>query len=141
MRKISIKKRLSWEEYALRLAEVAALRSEDPYLQVGACALRYDNSVASVGYNGAPPGIEIDWSNRDDRRKRVCHAELACLRFCSPGEIRLIATTISPCSECIKQISMYQIPKVVFREVYCRDEFAEELAREFKVELLLLKNL
>ena len=63
-------KRLDWEEYALELARVAALRSEDPFMKVGACVLRHDNSVAGLGYNGAPPGIEIDWSNRDERRKR-----------------------------------------------------------------------
>ena len=50
-------KRLDWEEYALELARVASLRSEDPFMKVGACVLRNDNSVAGVGYNGAPPGI------------------------------------------------------------------------------------
>ena len=47
-------KRPCWEEYALELAKVAAKRSEDPYLKVGASVLRYDNSVAGLGYNGAP---------------------------------------------------------------------------------------
>ena len=53
--------RLDWECYALSLARVASLRSEDPFVKVGACVLRYDNSVASLGYNGAPPKVNIDW--------------------------------------------------------------------------------
>ena len=58
-------KRPSWEEYALELAKVASKRSEDPYLKVGASVLRYDNSVAGLGYNGAPPNIEIDWDEME----------------------------------------------------------------------------
>jgi len=57
----------------MKLAFVASERSEDPYLKVGACALRADNSIAGIGYNGAPSGVEIDWSDRDDRRQRVVH--------------------------------------------------------------------
>ena len=129
--------RISWEEYALKLALAASLRSEDPYLQVGACALRHDHSVAALGYNGPPSGADIDWSNRDERRKRVIHAEINCLRYCRPGEVKFIATTISPCSECIKQIAAFGINKVVFGNIYERDSFAFELAKEFKIELIL----
>jgi dCMP deaminase len=120
---------------AAAVAETAKLRSEDFYIQVGACALRFDHSVAALGYNGAPPGIDIDWSNRDERRKRVLHAEWNCLKNCKPGEIWLLATSISPCSECVKQIAAYGIKKVVYRAEYERDSFAFELAKEFSIEL------
>jgi len=132
--------RISWEEYALELAEVASKRSEDPFLRVGAVALREDNSVISLGFNGAPPGKTIDWSNRDERRKRVCHAELACLRYCIPGEVKLLAVTLCPCSECIKQIAMYKISRVVFRDYYDKDDFAPKLAKEFGIELIQINN-
>ena len=78
--------RLTWLEYGMELAKTASLRSEDPYVQVGCCILRPDNSIASLGYNGAPPGVDINWSDRDDRRKRVIHAETNALRFIKPGE-------------------------------------------------------
>lgn len=128
--------RLNWEEYALKIAEAVALRSEDPYIKVGACALRYDNSVAACGYNGAPSGIDINWSDREERRKRVLHAELNALRYCKPGEISLMACTLSPCSECIKQIAAYQIPFVVYRNDYTNDSFGLDLAREFGITLI-----
>ena len=52
--------RLSWEEYALSLATVASLRSQDPYRKVGACALNSQNMVIGLGYNGLASGKEIN---------------------------------------------------------------------------------
>jgi len=134
------RQRISWDRYALELAKTAALRSEDPYKQTGCCVLRWDKSVASVGYNGAPRGIEIDWSNRDERRKRVIHAEANALSYCSPNEIMLLACTLLPCSSCFQLIAAYNIKIVVFEEVYKIDDFALTLAREFKIELVQLKT-
>lgn len=130
--------RVSWEEYALRMAEIAAIRSEDPYQKVGACALRYDNTVAGVGYNGAPAGININWSDRDLRRSFVVHAELNCLNFVKPGEVKLLALTLSPCNECLKTIAIKKIPLVVFRTKYTtNDAYLKtlEVANVFKIEL------
>jgi len=45
-------KRISWEEYALRMAQVASMRSEDRFKKVGACALDINNRVIGVAYNG-----------------------------------------------------------------------------------------
>lgn len=135
---LSMNNRLSWEEYALALAKVASSRSQDPFLQVGACALRYDHSVAAVGYNGPPPGIDIDWSDRDERRKRISHAENSCLRYVKPGECYLIAVTLSPCTNCVVQIASYGIKKIIYGEEYDKGENWKELAAEFKLEVIKL---
>ena len=127
--------RISCEEYALRLAETGAARSEDPFERVGACVLREDYSVAGIGYNGAPPGIKIDWTNRDSRRKRVVHAEVNALRYVRPNEGFLLACTLMPCQDCIKMVANYGIKRVYFREVYSRDGSAITLAKEFKIKL------
>lgn len=131
-------KRVSWEKYALELAKAAKIRSEDPYRKTGACALRHDKSVAAVGYNGAPSGVEIDWSNRDERRKRVIHAEINCLKYCRPGEIWLLACDLLPCRHCMQTIGAYGVKKVVFEEVYDKDDFSLTLANEFNIELIKL---
>jgi dCMP deaminase len=128
--------RLSWEEYALMLAKTAAQRSEDPYKKVGSCILRHDKSVCSVGYNGAPRGITIDWSNRDERRKRVIHSEINALAYCKPGEGWLIACTLLPCRSCLQAIAAHGIKVVVFEEIYDQDDFALRLAHEYKIELM-----
>ena len=131
-------KRLDWEEYALELARVASLRSEDPFMKVGACVLRNDNSVAGVGYIGAPPGIEINWENRDERRRRVVHAEVNALRYVKPGECKVLACNLLPCNECLKMIASYGIKKVIFSNIYDLDKSSLDLAKEFKIELIQL---
>ncbi len=127
--------RPTWEQYALMIAKVVAARSEDPYQQVGACILRKDHSVASVGYNGATPRIEIDWSNRDERRARVIHAEANAFRYLKPQEGFLLATTLLPCRNCIQLAASYGIEKIVYSEEYEQDDIAHNLCTEFDIKL------
>ena len=133
--------RISWKKYALELAKVASQRSEDPFVKVGAGALRKHNTGAGLGYNGAPAGVEIDWENRDDRRKRVVHAEVNALRYAQPGECKLIATTLLPCNECLRMISAYGIEVVIFDEIYQRDYSSLNLAKEFNINLLSIASI
>lgn len=132
--------RLDWEEYALELARVAALRSEDPFIKVGACVLRKDNSVVGLGYNGAPPSININWESREERRRRVIHAEVNALRYAKPGECNLLACNLLPCNDCLKMISSYGIKKVVFSKVYELDKSSLNLAKEFGIELIQITD-
>ena len=70
--------RINWDEYALSLAHVAKLRSEDPFRQVGACALDHENRVLGVAYNGLKSGTVVPekfWSDRNKRRPYKIHAE------------------------------------------------------------------
>ncbi len=128
--------RKSWEETALVLAEtIANCRSQDPYVQVGACAVMQDNSV-SLGYNGPPPGIEIDWSDRETRLARVIHAEVNALRSVGPGQCKFLAVTLLPCRNCMTFIASKGIKRIVFRDVYKRDKLAFSLAKEFGIELV-----
>lgn len=128
--------RPNWDEYALILAFAATFRSEDPFHKVGACALRHDNSIAGLGYNGALPGEEMDWSDRDARREHVIHAELNCLAYCRPGECRLLACTISPCNECLKQIARYGIKRVIYAQEYEKDKAAVRNAKLRGIEMI-----
>ena len=128
--------RASWDQYAIELARVAATRSEDPYMKVGACVLRRDHSVASLGYNGAPPGLEIDWSNRDERRRRVIHAEVNALRYTNPNECYLLACTLLPCNDCLKMAAAHGIKKIIYDEEYDKDPSSLSLAHEFNMELI-----
>lgn len=130
--------KISWELYALKLAEVAALRSGDPWRKVGCCLLRHDNSVASLGYNGFPAGMEEDWSDRTERLKYVCHSEANALRYVKPGEVKLAAVTLLPCNDCLKNFASYGIKQVVYKEVYDRDSSSLALAEKFGITLLQL---
>jgi dCMP deaminase len=127
--------RLSWDQYGMLLAHAAALRSEDPYIQVGAAALRSDHSVAGTGYNGVPSGINISWEDRDQRRKYVCHAEINCLRYAKPSEVETIYTTLSPCADCIKTIGAFGIKRVLFSEIYDKDNSCFDIGKVFGISI------
>ena len=128
-------KRIDWIRYALDLAKVAATRSEDPFVKVGATILRKDHSIASLGYNGVPSGVKINWGDRDERRKRVIHAEINALRYIKPEEGYILACCLSPCRYCVQAIASYGIKIVCYDEEYDKDEFAFELEKEFGVSL------
>ena len=51
---------LSWDEFFIGIAKLAAGRSKDPNTQVGACIVGNDNRILSIGYNGAPNGFPDD---------------------------------------------------------------------------------
>ena len=132
--------RISWEEYALRIADVASLRSEDPRTRVGCCLLRHDHTVASLGYNGAPSGVEIDWENREEKHKRVIHAEINALRMIKPGECYMAAVTHTPCNDCLKSLAAYGIKKVVYNVTYAstKNYDPHTIAKDFGIELVQL---
>ncbi len=106
--------RPTWEAYAMDLAWVASSRSQDPYVKVGAVVLRRDRSVASTGYNGPPPGVEIDWSDRASRRMLIIHAETNALRYTMPNQVRggLLAVTHHPCMSCLPAIAAFGLDVV-----------------------------
>jgi dCMP deaminase len=130
---------LTWEEYALKLAETAALKSKDPYVKVGCCLLRHDNTPV-LGYNGFPAGMEEDWTDRDERRKYVVHSETNALRYVKPNECYLAAVTLLPCNDCLKSLAAYGIKKVIYKDVYQLDSSTLELAAKFSIELKQLNS-
>ena len=132
--------RLTWDQYALNIAHAVKARSEDPFLQVGAVLMRPDHSIAAVGYNGAPPGVDIDWSDRDNRRAHVIHAEANALRFVRPGEVHTVASTTLSCAQCMLLLSSYGIHRVVYSNEldarYHDREFIVKLANECGIEIV-----
>lgn len=126
---------MKWDEYALSIAETVSKKSKDPWRKVGACILRSDNSVASVGYNGFPAGMSEDWSDRDKRRLFVVHAEQNALRYLRPNEGILAAVTTLPCNDCLRVLKSYGIRKIVYKESYDYDSSTLTLAKEFGIKL------
>ncbi len=103
----------------MRLAKTASERSEDPYHKVGCCLLRADHTVAALGFNGAPPGVDLAdevWADRDARRVWILHAEANALRYVKPGEVVLMASTMMPCSQCVLLAASYGIKEITYTE-------------------------
>ena len=131
---------MNWDEYGMSIAEVVAKKSKDPWRQVGAVILREDNSIASVGYNGFPQGVEEDWSSREERSKFVIHAEQNALRYTSPGEGKILISTCLPCRDCLKAIAAYKIKRVLYKDIYHTDPIALEIAEKMGVTLIQFKK-
>jgi dCMP deaminase len=68
----------TWDERFLDLAVHISRWSKDPSTQVGSVIVRPDKTIASVGYNGFPRGIEDDERlfDRPVKYGLVIHAEM-----------------------------------------------------------------
>lgn len=51
---------LSWIDYFIAVAALAAQRSKDPHEQCGACIVNESNKIVGIGYNGLPFGCDDD---------------------------------------------------------------------------------
>lgn len=134
--------RISWEIYALKIAETAALRSEDVYSKVGAVGLDFNNRVIGVAYNGLASGITVNdnfWKDRDARRPFMIHAETNLLSLFKRGDCKLIACTLLPCSYCASMIAGYGIKKVIYGDVYHRDQQALDIFKFYNIECIQIK--
>ena len=121
---------ISWDEYFMGIALLAAKRSKDPNTQVGACIVSQQNKIISVGYNGMPIGCsddEFPWEREGDsldtKYPYVCHAELnAILNNIGFSLIDCkIYVPLFPCNECSKAIIQSGIREVI----YISDKYAQ----------------
>ena len=112
---------ISWDEYFLGVAMLAALRSKDPNTQVGACIVSQDNIIISTGYNGMPMGCsddEFPWDRSGEETKYpyVVHAELNAILNANGRDLRgsRIYVALFPCNECAKAIIQSGIKEVYY---------------------------
>lgn len=130
---------ISWDEYFMGVAMLAAYRSKDPGTQVGACIVNEANKIISTGYNGFPIGLNDDdfpWEREGDflntKYAYVCHAELnailnnpgTSLKNCS------IYVALFPCNECAKAIVQSGIKEVVFISDKYKDTDAVKVSKK-----------
>ena len=112
---------ISWDEYFMGIAMLAAKRSKDPNTQVGACIVSRDNIIISTGYNGMPKGCSDDeypWERVGEETKYpyVVHAELNAILNANGRDLRgsRIYVALFPCNECAKAIIQSGIRQIVY---------------------------
>ena len=122
---------ISWDEYFLGIAMLAAKRSKDPSTQVGACIVSQDNIIISTGYNGMPKGCsddEFPWDREGEETKYpyVVHAELNAILNANGRDLRgsRIYVALFPCNECAKAIIQSGVKEVV----YLSDKYKDSLS-------------
>ncbi len=118
---------ISWDEYFMGVAMLAARRSKDPNTQVGACIVSPERIILSTGYNGFPKGCSDDdypWAREGAETKYpfVVHAELNAILNSGGRSLRgaTIYVALFPCNECAKAIIQSGIAEVV----YLSDKYA-----------------
>ena len=121
---------ISWDEYFMGIAMLAAKRSKDPSTQVGACIVSPDNIIISTGYNGMPKGCsddEFPWERDgaaeiDTKYPFVVHAELNAILNANGRDLRgsRLYVALFPCNECAKAIIQSGIKEVIYlSDKYC----------------------
>ena len=124
---------ISWDEYFMGIAMLAARRSKDPNTQVGACIVSPDNIIISTGYNGMPKGCsddEFPWDRKGDNEAQtkypyVVHAELNAILNANGRDLHgsRIYVALVPCNECAKAIIQSGIKEVL----YLSDKYSDTM--------------
>lgn len=121
---------ISWDEYFMGVAKLAAMRSKDPNSQVGCCIVSTDNKILSIGYNGFPRGCsddEFPWAREGDpldtKYIYVTHSELNAILNFRGGTLEgsRIYVTLFPCNECTKAIIQSGISEIIYDD----DKYAD----------------
>ncbi len=146
--------RVSWDEYFIAFAHLAASRSTCLRRKVGAVIVR-DKHIISTGYNGAPKGVRHCSETGCLREKlkvpsgqrhelcRGLHAEqnaiIQAALYGISTDSGVIYCTNQPCVICAKMIINAGIRKVVYAEGYT-DELASEMLTEANITIIKLEK-
>ncbi len=107
-----------WDKRFLELAGHVAAWSKDPSTKVGAVIVRPDKTVASIGFNGLPRGVDDTDLRLNDRQLKypmTVHAEVnAILHAREPLHgYTIYVAPLNPCSNCAAAIIQSGIKRVM----------------------------
>ena len=130
---------ISWDEYFMGVAHLAAMRSKDPHTQVGACIVSEDNKILSIGYNGFPKGCSDDdfpWTREGDdpydtKYFYTTHSELNAILNYRGGSLEgaKLYVSLFPCNECAKAIIQSGIKELIYLSDKYHDTHASIASR------------
>jgi dCMP deaminase len=112
-------KQREWDIYYLNMARYVSTKSKDPSTQTGACIVRPDNSLCSIGFNGFPKGMNDApelYANRDVKYSRTVHCEVNAEIFTREDlkGFTLYTWPFSSCDRCAVTMIQAGIARFVF---------------------------
>ena len=123
----------NWNERFLALAHHIAQWSKDPSTKVGAVIVRPNRTIASVGYNGFPRGVNDSDERYNDRPTKYAmtvHAEANAILSADQrlDGCTLYVTPLHPCSSCAALIIQSGITRVVAQMPHNPDHWKDSFA-------------
>jgi dCMP deaminase len=137
-------KRLSWDEFFMNIAILAAERTACKFVRAGAVYVDQHHRVISVGYNGPSEGdyhcIDVGCAKVDGepetkklKRCRGAHAEMNGIAN-AVDTTRLRGATLYaatfPCYDCMKALNNVGIKEIVYLKEYKRIQTGGEKKEE-----------
>ena len=114
-----------WDRRFLELAKHISTWSKDPSTKCGAVVVRPNKTIASVGYNGFPRGLDDDerLNNRQEKLSLTIHAEMNAILVAEEplNGYTLYTYPLLPCDRCavhviqagILSVLSYHIPETL----------------------------
>jgi dCMP deaminase len=131
-----MKDQLKWDLRFLELAKLVSTWSKDPSTQTGAVIVRPDGTVAGVGYNGFPRGLEDlpeRYADRETKLSYVIHCEMnAIMSAHEPVKgYTLYTWPFLSCDRCCVHVIQAGVTRVVAPK--CPPEKADRWESIFKL--------
>ena len=137
-------RQLKWDTRYINLAREVATWSKDPSTKVGAVLVRRNNSVASTGFNGFPPGHDDSpelYRDREYKYEHVIHAEINALQFLGETAKGMTSYTSFPsCPDCVKALGEAGVRRIVTAERWGVGKSSEWL-KEWRLRVSKSKRL
>ena len=140
--------KISFDKWALNVAEQIKERATCKKAKVGAVLINDEKAIISTGYNGAPKKgkecLEVGCLIVDNHCVRTTHAEINAITQAasqgSPTRNSTMYTTITPCFTCIKTMINAGVKRVVFRNDYDNKliQEVEEYMNSLNIEIVKL---
>jgi len=122
--------RISWEDYFMKAADLAAVRSPCERLKVG-CVLVKNNRLISMGYNGFLSGCVHSSIVRDGHEQATIHAEINAITDAAKRGVSIDGAeayiTHYPCLNCYKALASSGIKKIYYKHDYKNNRIIHEL--------------
>ena len=122
--------RISWNDYFMKAATLASVRSPCDRLKVG-CVLVKNNRLISMGDNGFLAGTDHRSIVRWGHEQATIHAEINAITDAAKRGVSIDDSvayiTHYPCINCFKALASSGVKKIYYQVDYKNDPILEEL--------------